>query len=32
MTTLDDPDTDELIDELTPAQLDRVAKAFHKGA
>lgn len=31
MTTYE-PDTDELIDELTPAQLERVAKAFNKGA
>jgi len=32
MTTIDEPDTDELIDELTPAQLERVANAFGKGA
>jgi hypothetical protein len=28
----EDPDPGELIEELTPAQLDRVAKAFNKGA
>lgn len=29
---MDDADPDELIDELTPAQLDRVAQALKKGA
>ncbi|HEX8950611.1 MAG TPA: hypothetical protein VF945_02145, partial [Polyangia bacterium] len=28
----DDADPDELIDELTPAQLDRVSQALKKGA
>ncbi len=29
---MDEADPDELIDELTPAQLDRVAQALKKGA
>lgn len=29
---MDEADPDELIDELTPAQLDRVAQALDKGA
>jgi hypothetical protein len=32
MSAFDEPDTDELIDELSPAQLERVAQAFKKGA
>jgi hypothetical protein len=31
-TLVDEPDPDELIDDLTPAQLDRVADALKKGA